>query len=188
MVVTARNAGCGDALTAPEIALTATGLDAESVTRESSTPSRVVMRIRSFVAETMCVVPTAPIVSGGMVVALGNSALNVFTGPGEIPVPKEGVDSAITFENAFTAAGADAALPPLRGLGGGGPGAGISSMSVASCVFGFAFSRAAISLKLIEGKCSMAREAGCTGTRTGGVGWPLTVCVANTRRKRTTVS
>src|ERR1043166_9770937 len=47
------------------------------VRREISTPSRVRMRMRSFETVTMCVVPTAPMVSGGIVVPLRNSALNV---------------------------------------------------------------------------------------------------------------
>src|SRR5437016_11684678 len=62
-----------------------------SVRREISMPSRVWMRMRSFETVTMCVVPTAPIVSGGMVVELRNSALNVLAGPGEGPFPVGGV-------------------------------------------------------------------------------------------------
>src|SRR2546423_12411368 len=48
------------------------------------------MRRRSLLLVTTCVVPTAPIVSGGMGVPLRNSPLKVFVGPGEGPVADAG--------------------------------------------------------------------------------------------------
>src|SRR4051794_41934232 len=86
------------------------------------------MRMRSFDTVTMCVVPTAPIVSGGMLVALRNSPLNVFIGGGEMPVPNDGVESVVALGEAVGGIG--------TGFWNSGRGWGGSISSVSSFFFG----------------------------------------------------
>src|SRR5258706_2495893 len=105
--------------------------------REIWTPSRVWMRMLLLETVTMCVVPTAPIVSGGMVVPLRNSALNVLAGAGAGPVGEGGTVSGVSFED-FPTTGR-----PLW-MSGAGCGASMSSMSVLGWGGGVAFRPSAV--------------------------------------------
>jgi hypothetical protein len=98
--------------------------------------------------------------------------LNDFDGPGDTPVPNDGVEFT---ETCLPVAGRARIATPWRPVGGGGCGSSISSISSASSG-GLAASRAAASLKLIGGKCAAPRVEGVTGGRLGG---PTGPCCAS---------
>src|SRR6185295_5070124 len=106
------------------------------------------MRSRSLEAETMCVVPTAPSVSGGITGASDSVPLKVLFGPGDGPVG-EGVMAL----GAPTPEGVSGNKIGAPGCGGGSPfGASMARSSTGPTRLGTRLSCWANSLKLIGAK------------------------------------